>query len=153
MSMLFIILHSRVHFTTSGTPSEYFQYGADERLIYATTLLAYCALSLRAKKRSSSTLALNKSGEGCKKSMFRTSSDGLLETPLHQHHRSLSMQFIISCVACFLEWDLNPQNDILNRAQAQAARVDSRTRRYNPQGLPFPYPKRLRFVVLKNGAT
>lgn len=41
-----------------------FQDGADERLIYATTLLEYRALSLRVKKRSSSTLALNKSGEG-----------------------------------------------------------------------------------------
>ena len=103
---------------------------------------------LRVKKRSSSTLALNKSGEGYEKSMFRSSSDGLLETPLQHHHRSLLLQFIISCVACFLEWDLNPQNDILSRAQAQAARVISRTRRYNPQGLPFPYPKRLRLVVL-----
>ena len=71
-----------------------FQDGADERLIYATTLLEYRALSLRVKKRSSSTLALNKSGEGYKKSMFRTSSDGLLETPLQQHYRSLLLHKI-----------------------------------------------------------
>ena len=78
--------------TSSGTPSYSSRYGADERLIYATTLLADCARFSKSEKRSSSTLTLNKSGEGYKKSMFRTLSDGLLKTPLQQHHRSLLLQ-------------------------------------------------------------
>ena len=55
------------------------------------TLRISCTFS-KSEKRSSSTLALNKSGEGYKKSMFRTSSDGLLETPLQHHYRSLLLQ-------------------------------------------------------------
>ena len=54
-----------------------------------------CTKYLKSEKRSSSTLALNKSGEGYEKSMFRTSSDGLLETPLQQHYRSLLLHINI----------------------------------------------------------